>query len=115
MALLRGKGMGIEVVFGDRSFDEALLELEERLSERPDFYRGTAATAVFGARLPEHEQLDVLRALLERFGIDLACVKRGACDLQSKTSALKAGWSQHAPSPGRSVPESGRLSSSATM
>jgi len=70
--------MGIEVVFGDRSFDEALLELEERLSERPDFYRGTAATAVFGTRLPEREQLDVLRALLERFGIDLQGTEAGS-------------------------------------
>jgi septum site-determining protein MinC len=71
MALLRGKGTGIEVVFADRAFDEALLELEGRLSERPDFYRGTAATAVFGSQLPATEQVEALRVLFERFGVDL--------------------------------------------
>jgi septum site-determining protein MinC len=77
MALLRGKGTGIEVVFADRAFDEALLELEGRLSERPDFYRGTAATAVFGSQLPDNEQLEALRALFERFGVDLKATESG--------------------------------------
>jgi septum site-determining protein MinC len=88
MALLRGKGTGIEVVFADRAFDEALLELEGRLSERPDFYRGTAATAVFGSQLPATEQIDALRALFERFGVDLKATET------SETAGTVAGVEQ---------------------
>lgn len=77
MALLRGKGTGIEVVFGDREFEEALLELEGRLSERPGFYRGTAATVVFGSQLPQTERLDALRALFEQAGIEWKTTESG--------------------------------------
>jgi septum site-determining protein MinC len=77
MALLRGKGLGLEVVFAGRDIDEALLELEARLSERPDFYRGTGATAVFGTQVPTPEQLDALRGQLELGGIVLRGLSGG--------------------------------------
>ncbi|MHB1552178.1 MAG: septum site-determining protein MinC [Vulcanimicrobiaceae bacterium] len=74
MTLLRGKGLGLEVAMAERDFEEALAELEERLAERPDFYRGTAATAAFGAGVPDPEQIERLRAVLHGGGIDLTAL-----------------------------------------
>ncbi|MBV8727342.1 MAG: septum site-determining protein MinC [Candidatus Eremiobacteraeota bacterium] len=71
MAVLRGKGRGIELDFSERPFDEALAELEERLSANPGFYAGSTATAVFGTVPPQPEDLDILKAALSVFGIGL--------------------------------------------
>ncbi|MBV9973115.1 MAG: hypothetical protein JO135_07240 [Candidatus Eremiobacteraeota bacterium] len=71
MAVLRGKGRGIELDFSERPFDEALNELEERLAANPGFYSGSAATAVFGDRLPDADQIANLRAALAVFGVGL--------------------------------------------
>lgn len=72
MTLLRGKGMGLEVVLAGREFGEAIEELAARLAERPGFYRGTSATAVFGESIPDAEQLERLRAVLAEGGIELS-------------------------------------------
>jgi len=45
MAVLRGKGLGLEIALGERDFEEALAELQSKLGERPGFYAGTHATA----------------------------------------------------------------------
>ncbi|HEY8296447.1 MAG TPA: septum site-determining protein MinC [Candidatus Baltobacteraceae bacterium] len=71
MTLLRGKGLGLEVVFAERDLDEALTELESRLGERPGFYRGSSATAAFGTAVPTPAQFERLRATLEGGGIAL--------------------------------------------
>jgi len=71
MAVLRGKGLGLEIALGERDFEEALAELEGKLGERPGFYSGTQATAAVGrAGLPE-DQLERLRTLLSDHGITL--------------------------------------------
>jgi len=77
MALLRGKGLGLEIVLAGRDLDEALTELESRLSERPGFYRGTTAVAVFGNSQPTEAGLARLRALLEDGGIGLEALSGG--------------------------------------
>jgi septum site-determining protein MinC len=69
MTLLRGRGLGLEIMLAGRDFDEALAELDARLAERPDFYRGTRAVAVFGSAEPPPEQVGALRERLEAFGI----------------------------------------------
>jgi septum site-determining protein MinC len=71
MTLLRGKGLGLEVVLVGRDFTEALLELEGRLAEQPGFYRGTQAVAVYGDAEPDAEQTERLRLVLETGGIIL--------------------------------------------
>ncbi len=68
MTLLRGKGLGLEVVLTGRDFDEALVELEERLAAQPGFYRGSDAVVV-GETEPDHEQTQRLRRVLEVGGI----------------------------------------------
>lgn len=78
MTVLRGKGLGLEVVLADNDVAGSLAELESRLSERPDFYRGTSATAAFGEASPTPEQLDRLRVLLESGGISLRAISGGS-------------------------------------
>lgn len=75
MSVVRGKGRGLELMFADRPFDEALSELQARLQERSAFYNGSTATAVFGLQGPTDAQLAELRAILELAGITLAGVR----------------------------------------
>ncbi len=90
MALIRGRGRGLELMLADREFEGALAELEARLTERPDFYRGTAATAVVGAEPPSAAELAALRALLETHGIELGGVEQGhAAEELARRRALK--------------------------
>lgn len=70
--------MRLEVALIERDVDEALAELESRLSGRGDFYRGTAATAAFGEDAPSVEQLGRLQALLTSNGITLQALSGGA-------------------------------------
>jgi septum site-determining protein MinC len=51
--MLRGTTAGLEFVFAGRPFDEAWVEIAERLAERPDFYRGSQATAIFEGDVPD--------------------------------------------------------------
>ena len=69
VTLLRGRGMGLEIALAGRDLTEAFEELEARLGERPGFYRGTSATANFGARAPAEEEVERLRSLLDSAGI----------------------------------------------
>lgn len=78
MTVLRGKGLGLEVVLAGDDVEGSLAELESRLSERPDFYRGTSATAAFGDASPTPEQLDRLRGLLDDGGISLRAISGSA-------------------------------------
>ena len=74
--------MGLEVVLAERDLSEALVELEARLSERPGFYRGTRATAAFGAAVPSPEHFAELQRILADGGIELRAVS-GAAPLEA--------------------------------
>lgn len=71
MSVLRGKGLGLEIVLTGDDFDASLSELESRLGERREFYRGTAATAAFGEVVPSAFQMARLRGVLDTAGIVL--------------------------------------------
>ena len=71
VTLFRGKGLGLELVFAGREFRDALEELEARLAEQPEFYRGTSATINFGAHVPSSNELEEVRSLLAAAGIEL--------------------------------------------
>jgi septum site-determining protein MinC len=71
MAVLRGRGLGLEIALGERDFEEALAELESKLGERPGFYSGTQATAAVGRENISEDQLARLRTLLSEHGITL--------------------------------------------
>jgi septum site-determining protein MinC len=75
MSVIRGRGRGLEIHLADRDFDAALVELAARLAERPEFYRGTAATAVVDEAGLDETQIERLRELLAGAGIDLAGVE----------------------------------------
>jgi septum formation inhibitor MinC len=69
--MLRGTAAGLEFVFTDRAFDAAWAEIAARLAERPDFYRGSRAIAIFGAEVPsDQDARRFVEAALE-YGIAL--------------------------------------------
>ncbi len=86
MAVLRGKGLGLEIALGGRDFEEALAELQSKLSERPGFYAGTPATAALGRSGLSNEDLGRLRGVLHGHGIALEALS-GGIDLEPLAAA----------------------------
>jgi septum site-determining protein MinC len=86
MAVLRGKGTGLEIALGGRNFEDALAELQGKLGERPGFYSGTPATAALGGASLSADQLARLRAVLLDHGIALEALS-GALDLEPLAEA----------------------------
>jgi septum site-determining protein MinC len=80
MSLLRGRGLGLEVHLAGWDFDAAIAELTARLSERPEFYRGTTATVTLGDQPLVPEQLEALRGVLASAGIELGAVAEAPPD-----------------------------------
>lgn len=74
MAVLRGKGLGLEVALAGRDFEQGLAELQGKLDERPGFYSGTPATAALGGTTLSPEDLERLRATLRTHGITLEAI-----------------------------------------
>jgi septum site-determining protein MinC len=73
LALLRGTAAGLEFVFGDEPFEESSREVFARLAERPGFYRGSRAAAVFvGSEIPAAEDFAGFAQAVGEFGIELS-------------------------------------------
>jgi septum site-determining protein MinC len=81
MALIRGRGLGLELMMAGSDFDSALAELRSKLEERPGFYRGSPATAVVGPVAPSDAQLEELRTLLVAFEIEFRGVEQAGEEL----------------------------------
>lgn len=86
MAVLRGKGLGLEIALGGRDFEDVLAELQGKLAERPGFYAGTPATAALGRSSLSNEQLERLRSVLHSHGIVLEALS-GGLDLEPLATA----------------------------
>ena len=70
--MLRGTAAGLEFVFGDEPFEEASTEVFARLAERPGFYRGSRAAAVFvGVELPSSDAFAGFARAVAGYGIVL--------------------------------------------
>jgi len=69
--MLRGTAAGLEFVFAGSPFEEACAEMERRLAERPEFYRGSQATAIFNGEPPEEAALARFLETVSGFGIVL--------------------------------------------
>ncbi|MGH7707912.1 MAG: septum site-determining protein MinC [Vulcanimicrobiaceae bacterium] len=67
--MLRGTATGLEFVFGKRAFDETAAEIIARLAERPEFYRGSRATAIFAADGPGDAAFARFIASVGEYGI----------------------------------------------
>jgi septum site-determining protein MinC len=78
--MLRGTKLGLEFVFAEDAGDAVLSELRARLAERPDFYRGSRATAIFHGAPLEADAFDGFLDTVRAHGIDLHGVY-GAADL----------------------------------
>jgi septum site-determining protein MinC len=61
----------LEFVFTGRPFDEAWAEIAERLAERPDFYRGSQATAIFDGEAPGEDGMVRFLDAVGSYGITL--------------------------------------------
>ena len=73
-SVLRGTKTGLEFVFTEETFDEAVSEFAERLEERPGFYRGSRATAHFVDVVPSGEALGRFLESVRGWGIELSGV-----------------------------------------
>jgi septum formation inhibitor MinC len=71
LTMLRGTSAGLEFVFAGDAFDEAWAEMAARLAERPDFYRGSEATAIFEMAAPGDEALAQFLGAVDGYGIAL--------------------------------------------
>ena len=69
--MLRGTAAGLEFVFAGRPFEEAWTEIADRLAERPDFYRGSQATAIFDGVSPDELGMERFLEVVRGYGITL--------------------------------------------
>jgi septum site-determining protein MinC len=90
MSLLRGRGLGLEVHLAGWDFDAAIAELTARLSERPEFYRGTTATAILAETPLQPQQEAVLRETLAAAGIQLRGIHQRVLKLSASARSLVA-------------------------
>jgi len=72
--MLRGTAAGLEFVFNERSFDVTARDITVRLEERPDFYRGSQAVAIFEGEAPAGTLGIALRGI---YGPEGACELAG--------------------------------------
>lgn len=70
MSTIRGRGRSLEIAI-DRALPAAGAELRAQLRERPDFYRGSRATANLGPLEPAAADIAAFRDLLADFGVTL--------------------------------------------
>ncbi len=71
--MLRGTAAGLELVFSG-AFEDAWPQIEARLRERPDFYRGSRAVAMFDGFLPDDDGLQRVLESTQAYGIALGGV-----------------------------------------
>jgi len=69
--MVRGTAAGLELVFVGRPFADAWTDIATRLAERPNFYRGSQATAIFDADAPDDAAIVQLLAAVAEHGIVL--------------------------------------------
>lgn len=69
--MLRGTSAGLEFVFSGGDFDAAWDDIAARLAERPEFYRGSRAAAIFEDELPGDEALSHFLEAIGGYGIVL--------------------------------------------
>lgn len=70
MSVVRGRGRTLEIAV-DRALSAAVDELRAQFAQRPDFYRGSRATANLGILEPPSDDLRAFRDALAEFGITL--------------------------------------------
>jgi septum site-determining protein MinC len=75
--MLRGTKSGLEFVFPEEAGAPAFAEMSARLGERPEFYRGSRATAIFTGPPPENDGFAAFLETVRAHGIELHGVHGG--------------------------------------
>ncbi|MGP6157723.1 MAG: septum site-determining protein MinC [Vulcanimicrobiaceae bacterium] len=75
--MLRGTAAGLEFAFGAAPFAQAWDEMAQRLAERPSFYRGSQATAIFDDAAPDEEAFASFLSAVAAYGIELRGIYGG--------------------------------------
>ncbi len=68
--MLRGTASGLEFVFSGASFDDGWADVAARLAERPEFYRGSSATAILDSA-PADDGFRTFLEAVRGYGIDV--------------------------------------------
>jgi septum site-determining protein MinC len=71
-----------------RDLEEAIAELEARLSEQPSFYRGASAVANVGESAPSHADVTRLRNVLADAGITLRALRGVGAEVERVAAEL---------------------------
>lgn len=82
VTLLRGRRDGLEVSLTGRDLEEAIAELEARLSEQPSFYRGASAVANVGDNVPSPAHVTRLINVLAEAGISLRAIRGAGAEVE---------------------------------
>jgi septum formation inhibitor MinC len=69
--MLRGTAGGLEFVFAGDAFEETAAVLRARLLERPDFYRGSSASAIFSGEPPDGRAFAEFLTIVRDCGIEM--------------------------------------------
>ena len=69
--VVRGTAAGLEFVFGEGPFGDTSAEVCRRLAERPEFYRGSKAAAIFAAAPPSDDEFARFIGQIGEYGIAL--------------------------------------------
>jgi septum site-determining protein MinC len=69
--MLRGTAAGLEFVFDAGPFEAASVELCTRIAARADFYRGSAAAAIFAGGTPPEDAFVAFLSAVRGHGIEL--------------------------------------------
>jgi len=110
---IRGTSDGLVISFGAGQWADILAELEERLEQTPEFFRGGRVAASVGRRVLGEEDIRALGEQLERYGITLWAVWSEAMETQdaARVLGLEGGLptdkpqAVHARSEGQGIPE----------
>jgi septum formation inhibitor MinC len=69
--MLRGTAGGLEFVFSDGEFEETAHALRSRIGERPDFYRGSAASLILHGGPPDEAAVAAFLESMRGYGIEV--------------------------------------------
>lgn len=85
---IRGTSEGLVITIGDGEWTDVLAELDARLGQKPNFFRGGRVSVAVGNRHLDQEQVQALGELLARYDVTLWAVWSTSEVTQQEVAAL---------------------------